>query len=198
VKSTGQSATQKSRIGTALRGLSAIDCPLPWQWFYSFVSKASLQKTGVFAIAAGDFREFSAQKVRPISLWRLKAMRKTRVWRAFLITERKFSENETAWLGREGSNLRVAESKSAVHPNWLREPDLDQRPQGHEPDDRRNCKSQFHQAVSKQKSNHLARNRLAFLSKPSIAVRTGSRLKRAFGPSPAGSFTWVGLRWCGE
>jgi hypothetical protein len=87
---------------------------------------------------------------------------------------------------------------SAVHPNSLREPDLDQRPQGDEPDDRRTCKSKFRQAVSKQKSNHLARNRLAFLSKPSIAVRTGSHLKRAFGPSPAGSFTWVGLRWCGE
>ena len=50
---------------------------------------------------------------------------------------------------------------------------------------------------SKQKSNHVARNGLAFLLKPSIAVVTGSRLRRAFAPCPAGSFAWVGLRWCG-
>jgi hypothetical protein len=39
-------------------------------------------------------------------------MRKARIWRAFLTKERIFSENENAWLGREGSNLRMAESKS--------------------------------------------------------------------------------------
>jgi hypothetical protein len=51
-------------------------------------------------------------KSSTISLWRLKARRKTRVWRAFLITERKFSENETAWLGREDSNPEMAKWKS--------------------------------------------------------------------------------------
>jgi hypothetical protein len=40
-------------------------------------------------------------------------MRKARIWRAFLIKERKFSKNKNAWLGREDSNLRMVESKSA-------------------------------------------------------------------------------------
>src|SRR5882757_9767461 len=34
------------------------------QWIYSSVSEASLQKTGVFLDSAGDFWEFSTQKVR--------------------------------------------------------------------------------------------------------------------------------------
>src|ERR1700694_1904844 len=34
------------------------------QWIYSSASEASLQKTGVFLDSAGDFWEFSAQKVR--------------------------------------------------------------------------------------------------------------------------------------
>src|ERR1700738_3567748 len=34
------------------------------QWVYSRVSRASLQKTGVFLDSAGDFWEFSTQKVR--------------------------------------------------------------------------------------------------------------------------------------
>jgi hypothetical protein len=45
-------------------------------------------------------------------LWRPFAMRKARIWRAFLIKERKFSENRNAWLGREESNLRMVEIKS--------------------------------------------------------------------------------------
>ncbi len=39
-------------------------------------------------------------------------MKKARIWRAFLIKERKFSKNKNAWLGREDSNLRMVESKS--------------------------------------------------------------------------------------
>src|SRR6202048_618059 len=34
------------------------------QWVYSRVSRVSLQKTGVFVDSAGDFWEFSTQKVR--------------------------------------------------------------------------------------------------------------------------------------
>jgi hypothetical protein len=34
-------------------------------------------------------------------------MRKARIWRAFLIKERKFSENKNAWLGPEDSNLHM-------------------------------------------------------------------------------------------
>ena len=37
-------------------------------------------------------------------------MRKARIWRAFLIKERKFSENANAWLTWEGSNSHI--------PNW--------------------------------------------------------------------------------
>jgi hypothetical protein len=47
-----------------------------------------------------------------IGLQRLLAMRKARVWRAFLIQRRKFSETRNGWLGREDSNLRMGESKS--------------------------------------------------------------------------------------
>ena len=43
-------------------------------------------------------------------------MRKAFSWRAFLIEGRNFSENRNGWLGREGSNLRMAESKSAALP----------------------------------------------------------------------------------
>src|SRR6202521_6079755 len=39
-------------------------------------------------------------------------MRKARVWRAFLIQRRKFSETRNAWLAREDSNLDMA--------NWNR------------------------------------------------------------------------------
>jgi hypothetical protein len=44
-------------------------------------------------------------------------MRKARIWRAFLIKERKFSKNKNAWLGREDSNLRMVESKSGETSN---------------------------------------------------------------------------------
>jgi hypothetical protein len=55
----------------------------------------------------GSFLEFGwrllgmfSPKSSNISLQRLSAMRKARIWRAFLIKERKFSENKNAWLGR--------------------------------------------------------------------------------------------------
>jgi len=35
------------------------------------------------------------------SLQRLLAMRKARIWRAFLIEERKFSKNKTVWLATQ-------------------------------------------------------------------------------------------------
>jgi hypothetical protein len=41
-------------------------------------------------------------------LQRLLPVRKARIGRAFLIDERKFSENRNAWLGREDSNLEMA------------------------------------------------------------------------------------------
>jgi hypothetical protein len=51
-----------------------------------------------------------------IGLQRLSTMRKARVWRAFLIQRKKFSETRNAWLGREDSNLRMVESKSTALP----------------------------------------------------------------------------------
>ena len=38
-------------------------------------------------------------------------MIKARIWRAFLVKERKFSENKNAWLGQEDSNLCMVESR---------------------------------------------------------------------------------------
>jgi hypothetical protein len=53
----------------------------------------------------------SRPKSSNVGLQRLLAMRKARIWRVFLIEERKFSENKTAWLEREDSNLRMVEMK---------------------------------------------------------------------------------------
>jgi len=39
-----------------------------------------------------------------ISLWRLSAMIRARIWRAFLIEKRKFSKTKDAWLGQQVSN----------------------------------------------------------------------------------------------
>ena len=38
-------------------------------------------------------------------------MRKARIWRAFLIKKRKFSENKNAWLTWEDSNLHIPDCK---------------------------------------------------------------------------------------
>jgi hypothetical protein len=48
-------------------------------------------------------------------------MRKARIWRAFLIKERKFSENKNAWLEREDSNSRIPDrtrSLRAIRDIW--------------------------------------------------------------------------------
>jgi hypothetical protein len=56
----------------------------------------------------GSFLEFDRRlsgmlgpKSVNVSLQRLLAMRKARIWRAFLIEERKFSKNKTAWLATQ-------------------------------------------------------------------------------------------------
>jgi hypothetical protein len=61
---------------------------------------------------ARDFLEFSAEKISNIGRQRLLAIRKARIWQAFLIEKRKFSKNKNAWAGPEDSNLRMVESKS--------------------------------------------------------------------------------------
>jgi len=39
-------------------------------------------------------------------------MRKARIWRAFLIEERKFSKNKNAWLSWKESDFHLPECKS--------------------------------------------------------------------------------------
>jgi hypothetical protein len=51
-----------------------------------------------------------------IGLQKLWSIRKARIWRAFLIDRKKFSETRNGWLGREDSNLRMGESKSPALP----------------------------------------------------------------------------------
>jgi hypothetical protein len=72
----------------------------------------------------GSFLEFDwrlsgilCPKSANVSLQRLLAMRKARISRAFLIMERKFSENKNAWLGQKDSNLRMVESKAVPSAN---------------------------------------------------------------------------------
>jgi hypothetical protein len=64
-------------------------CEVTTQCIYSSVSKASLQKTGVLLNSAGDFWEFSPEKVRKWRNWRLLTIRKARHWRAFLPLKKK-------------------------------------------------------------------------------------------------------------
>ena len=40
-------------------------------------------------------------------------MRKARIWRAFLVKERKLSKNKTAWLTSEDSNFHITITKNA-------------------------------------------------------------------------------------
>jgi hypothetical protein len=48
-----------------------------------------------------------------MGLQRLFAMRKARIWRAFFIQRRKFSETRTAWLTWEDSNFHITIPKNA-------------------------------------------------------------------------------------
>jgi hypothetical protein len=48
-----------------------------------------------------------------IGLQRLLAIRKARIWRAFLIERRKFSQTRSAWLTWEDSNFDIPISKNA-------------------------------------------------------------------------------------
>jgi hypothetical protein len=86
----------------------------------------------------------------------------------------------------------TARSISGVSSKPLR---LQTKPLG--PDDRQYCSEMKIPAGQQQKSNHLARNRLAFRSQPSTTARTGSRRGALLGQTPPGHFAWVELRWCG-
>jgi hypothetical protein len=51
------------------------------------------------------------QKSSNIGLQRLLAMRKARIWRAFLVQRRKFSETRNGWLTSEDSNSHIPDWK---------------------------------------------------------------------------------------
>src|SRR3984893_10261991 len=81
------------------------------QCIYSSVSKANLQKTGVLLNSAGDFREFSPKKFKNGATGDFQQLEKPAIGGPFCYLRRKFSETRTAWLGREDSNLDMANCK---------------------------------------------------------------------------------------
>jgi hypothetical protein len=81
------------------------------QCIYSSVSRASLQKTGVLLNSAGDFQEFSPKKFENGATGDFQQLEKPAIGGPFCYQRRKFSETRNAWLGREDSNLDMANSK---------------------------------------------------------------------------------------
>ena len=79
------------------------------------VSVDSLRKTGIFADEAGDFWRFPPQ-TRQAGVQRQKRIREKPGFPACSRAVGSLAKRRTAWLGREGSNLRMAESKSAALP----------------------------------------------------------------------------------
>src|SRR5262245_43532285 len=74
-------------------------------------------KTGISAVWAGDFRDILA-KVADLG-----SLETIQIRQVFPVKCREFAQKlttilgrVTGWLGREGSNLRMAESKSAALP----------------------------------------------------------------------------------
>jgi hypothetical protein len=71
------------------------------QCFYSSVSKASLQKTGVLLNSAGDFREFSPKKFENGAIGDFQQLEKPAIGGPFCQQRKKFSETRTAWLATQ-------------------------------------------------------------------------------------------------
>jgi hypothetical protein len=73
--------------------------------YYAVDSFSGLQRespeNGSFLGLAWRLSGILGPKSSNTGLWRLSAMRKARIWRAFLIKERKFSENKNAWLATQ-------------------------------------------------------------------------------------------------
>jgi len=82
-------------------------------------SNAALRSGGVQVdraddcLSPGDYRRFRSGNAENRSAETVGWFAKGRHWRAFLRAARLSSGGTTAWLGREGSNLRMAASKSA-------------------------------------------------------------------------------------
>jgi hypothetical protein len=73
-------------------------------------------KTGIFANWAGDFRQFAGPNPPHRSAETGAEARKPAVGGPFSHREGNGRQGRSGWLGREGSNLRMAESKSAALP----------------------------------------------------------------------------------
>ena len=81
------------------------------------VSAESLRKTGIFADKAGDFRQFPPRDWRDRESGDEIECAKSRDFRPIRAVQvGNLAERRNGWLGREGSNLRMAESKSAALP----------------------------------------------------------------------------------
>src|ERR1700730_9249563 len=90
------------------------------QCFYSSVSKASLQKTGVLLNSAGDFREFSPKKFENGGTGDFQQLEKPAIGGPFCHQRRKFSETRNAWLTREDSNCQMVTCPCRPHADRLR------------------------------------------------------------------------------
>ena len=78
------------------------------------VSAESLRKTGIFPDEAGDFRRFPTHVRRIWSSETNPNARKAGISGLFSRLLGSRPKRRTGWLGREGSNLRMAELKSAA------------------------------------------------------------------------------------
>ena len=79
----------------------------------NLLSAESLLKTGIFADVAGDFRQLTPQNQRIGSLETNPNVRKAAIFGHFSYFLGSVAERRNGWLGREDSNLRKVESKSA-------------------------------------------------------------------------------------
>jgi hypothetical protein len=61
--------------------------------------------------SAGDFQEFSPKKFENGATGDFQQLEKPAIGGPFCYQRRKFSETRNAWLGREDSNLDMANSK---------------------------------------------------------------------------------------
>ena len=76
------------------------------------VSADSLRKTGIFADKAGDFRPFPPLGRQSGGPETEATARNAGISGPFSCLLGSLAESRNGWLGREGSNLRMAESKS--------------------------------------------------------------------------------------
>ena len=86
------------------------------------VSTDNLCKTGISPVRAGDFRRFRPQDWEIGSLETKSNARKAGISGPIRRRLQTVAKRRTGWLGREGSNLRMAESKSDQFTSKINEP----------------------------------------------------------------------------